>query len=344
MTKAGCCTNLSTKSKVAIVLSAVVVCVGVGVGVYFAASAGGGWPTPDLLGGFKKAAPQGFVNSAGSLAKRSNGCQDPSAAPGCFSVNDLVDRFFSSNGGPTNIWQLVKNVDTKLKEYAGKSATSTCARGNPKSYDLKWPGETVAIRGQCKEGNNNPLPYFRQVAFTNDTFEMYDVGGSYSSGRMSIQASKTKLKPDGTIDSVDIWGSVVHTDYSGSHGIFRVTAYPDTKKFEMTAAGTGLGFCGAHLISDGTNIYLKGSSDMGQSCGAIYALCADATALTSVTVGSCTVSATNFKLPDIGRIGVSNIGTSAYPGGSGNNVKLDGADASVFFGPTECCTPGVVNW
>jgi hypothetical protein len=108
-----------------------------------------------------------------------------------------------------------------------------------------------------------------------------------------------------------------------SYGAIELTADESTRAFEMVVAGTGLGYCGAQLKSDGTSVYFAGSSDMGATCNAAESTCGAASDVTMP--GTCSASTTSFALPSLGRqaIPTCNIGASQYPA-SGNTVDVSG--------------------
>jgi hypothetical protein len=125
--------------------------------------------------------------------------------------------------------------------------------------------------------------------------------------------------------------------------VIELKADPSAKSYEMVVAGTGFGYCGAQLRSDETSVYFTGSSDMGATCNAVDSACGAASDVTMAA--TCGTSTTTFELAPIGReAGCASSsapdGASAYPGGTGNAVVLDGTatDSVGAFGPK---TPSV---
>lgn len=158
--------------------------------------------------------------------------------------------------------------------------------------------------------------------------------------------------------TVHAWSGIGFTnatscgDMSGfddcSYGVIELSADPGSQTFEMSVAGIGFGYCGAQIKSNGSVVYGAGSIDMGTTCDAIGTLCIEASDLS--TAGTCDASVMSFALPALGRVtsmGPNAAGpgnprdagavwaASAYPGGSGDTIVLDGTNTdSLRFGPT----------
>ncbi len=133
-----------------------------------------------------------------------------------------------------------------------------------------------------------------------------------------------------TVEEVNLWYSVGVVNRGGSHGVAQIRALPLQKKFEMVAAGVGIGYCGAHVLAHETNIYVKASSDTGSSCSVTDEICVQASDI-SITA-SCTSQEKAFSLMPIGRLAVGNLPASNYPINPQVNLTMSGAD-DAFFGP-----------
>ena len=118
----------------------------------------------------------------------------------------------------------------------------------------------------------------------------------------------------------------------GSHGVVQIYALPSQGIFELTTAGVGIGFCGAHLRSQDSTLYVIGSAD-GPGCASIDSSCTSTSNIN--TPETCLSPVQTFTLPDLGRQSSSSYcAASAYPG-SGPNVLLTSATADdVYFGPS----------
>jgi hypothetical protein len=118
--------------------------------------------------------------------------------------------------------------------------------------------------------------------------------------------------------------------------VVEILANPVTRVFEMTVAGSGMGFCGAQLKSNGTYMNVTGSVDSGATCDNADSNCVNSATLATVLGTNCTETLVNtFTLPPLGRQNYSTFGASKYPGGTGNYVILTtNTSDSVYFGPT----------
>jgi hypothetical protein len=132
-----------------------------------------------------------------------------------------------------------------------------------------------------------------------------------------------------------------------SYAAMELLANQGTHTFELAVAGIGIGYCGAQLKSDGTNIWAQGSSDMGTVCQMTDTLCVLASDAT--TAGTCAPPLTSFALNPMGResapstasMVVGSWGPSNYP--STPNVLFNGtATDAIHFGPASP-TLGVGN-
>lgn len=134
---------------------------------------------------------------------------------------------------------------------------------------------------------------------------------------------------------------------SGSRGLFHLEANPKAGRFQATAAGIGLGFCGVQFASDGETVLFHGSQDgVDGTCEATDTLCVSGDLETEYTGSECEGIA--FSLPPIGRqacpdfLGDHNISgwdESHFPGGELNLVDIDYDElSSVHFGPDEVAT------
>jgi hypothetical protein len=178
----------------------------------------------------------------------------------------------------------------------------------------------------------------------------------------------TETPQGGTNYSVHLWLGV--GSGNGAYGLGGVTGYDDCSygvlemiantqiiagvssppsNFEFTSAGTGLGYAGIQVISDGAYIYAVGSPDTGGTPAAVENLCLPATSTTTTgtyatptlaagtSINGCTVTptcaaadatagrcipvntTTGFALTPIGRITAPSapngaLADSCYPG------------------------------
>jgi hypothetical protein len=274
-----------------------------------------GLPLPAIEPPVKQAAPHGM-----SLAS--------------FGVDETLEfrnRFFSDEG-PTNVFQILSAVDGRTASIWMRIEQFSCL-DDPDidvPYNLTvWGGDApVQMHAQCAEVLGAG---FVLVWRSNTTVHLYDRGPETAVAAI-VEVNATT----GNATRVEVWYSVGLSNLNGSHAVVHIVADPVTRAFEMAAAGAGIGFCGAQLLSDGTVIRLTGSDDRGTTCAEASSVCVQANSLTNTT--ACTDAA--FTLTPLGRLAYADAngttqGASAYPGGSANSVLLraDGAD-DTLFGPS----------
>ena len=269
---------------------------------------------------------------------------------------DFSQRFFQA--GPTNIFNILRSVDDLIEDISRQASAGAqpCMSQEPVGYDLAVPGEAVTMYAQCFEQQPAAFagdPHLLQWAKVAGSFHVYSASGVGWIAAIATPLARTATDetPTAASDySVRAWFSVGFTNsqlpagalgtgwFNGSYGLVALTANPKEGSFELTAAGVGMGYCGAHFVSDGTSVFGIGSIDMAASCLPPGEICLDASSGSKRE--SCTVSAENFVLTPLGRDSVSvtaatTWAASGYPGSKGNLVRLDGtATDSAHFGPS----------
>jgi len=239
------------------------------------------------------------------------------------------DRFFDSEGGPTNLFDILEGVDQRIQGINSRLSQFGCINSTtPVSYVLNTWSFQETFLAQCSEmweGGNG----FDQFALVDDVFYVYVRGGD------GIVAAKMVLNSTGGAQEVDVWFTVGVINRDGSHGVGQLKALPNDNVFELSVAGSGLGFCGAQLKSADGLVNCTGSSDMGETCMATDSVCTAASNITEYE--TCTGEVNMFTLPALGRqaYGGGQFGASAYPGGLLNVVALSTTSPDdVLFGPS----------
>jgi len=250
------------------------------------------------------------------------------------SSQGIIDRFFNPTGGPTNIFDILHSVDDRIRSINDRiSSFSGCMSNAPTAYSLgtsSW-APSPTFYAQCSEtwGAGSSVPGFDQWGQQGDTTYLYVRGGD------SITAAA--LVGNGTfgnIASVTIWTSVgmgVTDRNNFSHCVVMVYAEPSNTIFEMSVAGSNIGYCGAQLKSDGVTMNVTGSAD---GCAPTDSACTNANSINTPAV--CSTAVNTFSLPALGRKAYSIWPASAYPGGALNTVQLadSGPVDDAFFGPS----------
>ncbi|MBC7658102.1 MAG: hypothetical protein H7249_00185 [Chitinophagaceae bacterium] len=253
-------------------------------------------------------------------------------------VQGIADRFFNADGGPSNIYQLLKNIDgsiDSINNFTGKSEKA-CVTQAPVAYTIHPAGIEVPMFAQCYQilaaGAVSPVAGFNQYGVKDGVTYIYsnNAGNQFAAIVAPITGTTDKY-------TVKAWFTVPPSGAqwdSGSYGLMNLSANSDTKTFEFTAAGLGLGYCGAQLKSDATHIYASTSSDMNTSCSAQANVCVNAADITGAT--DCSDAVKAFDLTPIGRLsstGMTSVhAASLYP--ATPNVMFDGTAAdATHFGP-----------
>jgi hypothetical protein len=266
-------------------------------------------------------------------------------------------RFFAP--GPTDLFGILGAIDQRIAGINSRLASadpSPCLAQPPVAFELTPWGQAVPFYAQCYErvtGPDGVTPAgFVQWAEVAGAFYLYaPVGAGH------VAAIVTPVAGVAGSFTVHAWIGVGYTNVdtlqgtwdSGSYGVIEIQADPGAGILEMTAAGVGLGFCGAQLRSDGTSVFGVGSIDMGASCVAADSLCVAASDLAAPGICADGAPVTALALPPIGRLAAQGspggqiagqmFAESLYPAGGGN-VTLDGsAGDALAIGPA-APTPG----
>jgi len=241
---------------------------------------------------------------------------------------NIKQQFFVA--GPTDVFLVLQHVDGMIDEVnSGSDCDNT-----PVEYTVHAWGHDVTAFAKCSNSFDPSgfVQWNKDDAGATDLFTRGPAG--------SILAHVTPTATDGKYN-VHTWITIAGNNPDpcmphGSYGVIELSADESTGAFEMAVAGDGFGYCGAQLRSDGTNVYVTGSTEVGNmTCNAVDTLCGMASDVS--VAGTCGTSVTTMSLPAAGLAAAPacNHGESAYPGGSGNLVNTDGSagDSIQAFGP-----------
>ncbi len=265
---------------------------------------------------------------------------------------DFKSRFFSA--GPTNIFTILAAIDNRIGGFNTDGGSHACSSQTPVAYTVTPFGQSVTMYGQCAQtglGSYSADPGL--VIFGQDSTKVFYL--YTANGASWTAAIATPITGNDGKYAVHAWIGVGYSNGTSggsnaacskswdncSYGVVEIDANEVTKKFEMAVAGMGIGYCGAQYVSDGTNIYGKGSTDMGTTCSSTDTICVSAS--NASTVATCTDAQKVFSLPAIGRRAaassgltdqsIASWGATAYP--SSANLTIDGtASDALRFGPT----------
>ncbi|MBU6429340.1 MAG: hypothetical protein KGR26_10040 [Cyanobacteria bacterium REEB65] len=267
----------------------------------------------------KAAAPQVFGGTA---------VQSITGASGSLSVTDLSSHFFSGSG-PSEVYTLLGDVDTRIQDINTQSHTSaSCLSQTPVAYTITPWGQSIAMYGQCYSSVSLPSgttaasnPFVQWGSKSGTIYLWAQVGAGDLAAIVTplSTASAGATTASASADyAVHLWTTVgnaganntngttaANWDSVGSYGVMEIQADPQTRALEMVAAGIGMGYCGVHFRSDGHDVYAEGAVDDSMSdaaCDLAEPACVQASSGGSaVSTDSCSVSATDFTLTSIGR-------------------------------------------
>jgi len=297
----------------------VLVLAGAGVGIAFALLTGSSAGLPLVTPPVKAAAPAAFLRSSfGTLS---------------LDYTQIDDRFFPSGGGPTAIFQLLESVDDRLYTINNSTRRNTCLTATPVHYSMSVFTQTVDFYFQCYSMWSDNSGFIMFGVNGNTTY-LYTYGGAGSTAFTIQSLGNDYSKVTGWLAV----GAESGGTCNGSYGAIQIFANndPAQQQFEVSCAGSGMGFCGANVVANKTTLYAIGSADMGSTCVATDTLCANATDL-SVAESDCTILQNDRALPAMGRMANADKGWGAsdYPGGTADQIIMscDSSD-SAHFGPT----------
>lgn len=291
------------------------------------------------------AAPTVFIVSISTQAKGKFATLAKRFSVQSLSGQTVIDRFFNPSGGPSNLFGILKDVDGRVQGInSRRDQFAACMASTPKNYTLETWGLNTTFYAQCSEAWQG-----QQGQTTTAGFDQWGVKGSdfymfESGGETHVAAILYNFNATGGPDLVHVWYSVGCINRNGSHGVVEILARPKQGIFEMTAAGGGLGFCGAQIKSNNSTMNITGSEDSG-TCSSPETICTSAQDITQSA--TCTGEVNHFQLRPIGRMpyditgtgchlqGGCHSGPSKYPPGINGNVYLSGTGLdSTFFGPS----------
>jgi hypothetical protein len=275
------------------------------------------------------------VQEAAGTALATSSLRAPAESSFLIDATSIRSRFFSS--GPTDILNILGGLDGRLAEIEERAADSkrACLDSAPVALDVAVFGGTFSMKVQCYDefGDGSGFMIFGRDGSTWYVFER--VGAVITAGKATdLGGGKAEVEVYGGvgISNGANWDSM---SYAGYH----IKANNSSSTLEMTAAGVGVGYCGVHLKSDGTNLFVYGSPEgAGTACSAIDSACVLTSSLSGS--GSCAaIDQTTFGMTGLGRIAVTGATgqswlSSTYPA-SGANLTINGTSSdSIHFGPT----------
>ena len=295
--------------------------------------------TPMISPSFKIAIPAGLSQPLmnGSLLKH------PGLGSRGLNAIDIKTRFFSA--GKTNLSSILQTLDSRIE--TAHALTGSCTTQTAIPYQISPFGQTVTLYAQCSQSQSPQFtgdPGILMFGTHENLTYLYSASGDQRVAAI-IEPLDSLGAPTHSPGSshdyqIEVWLGIGYGNpaSTGSYGAVHLYVNSFTKAFEMALAGQDFGYCGAQLKSDGTQVYLVGSTDRGTTCAPPEAICVGASDLSAAA--TCGSELQAFELPALGRVSATGangktLGASQYPGGPSNSILLTGQSIdSLGFGPT----------
>ena len=273
----------------------------------------------------------------------------------------IQERFYST--GPTDLLRIVKALDDRVRGLDLDGAAHPCLTATPISVTYVLPaGQTFVVRLQCIQRFGTPGANAGWVGFGVEPTLTADAGAGGSSiaaapsdaahasadggaaptgsdfylieGQEGGNGGAYHIDPSGNIEA---WIAVAEHDVpSNSQVIMHMRTHSATATLELALAGSGVGFCAAHLKTDPGFLFVTGKTNAPpppgteqavgtQYCDAPRSGCFDASDL-ATDLGSDSVSC-------------AGIGPSSFD----IDIALD-ADASADAGSSNVVTSDIYGY
>jgi hypothetical protein len=329
------------------------------------ASTGAGANLPLITPPVRAATPAGLVVDNAKLTPGLTSQSGIGRKLSALGADDIKSRFFTM--GPTSIFSILSEVDSRIAEVNKSTRDESCLTQEPVPYQITPWGQTLTFYAQCAHSYvkdlDNSTQFFQFGQKDGITYLYIFNGAEHVAARLTPPNLATPGAIDGGIVSadssdggvtqlaagsayrVDAWIGVGYNNATScgpktgfddcSYGVIELHTDSVRRGFQLSVAGVGFGYCGAQLASDGTTVFARGSIDMGTTCQPIDSLCVAASDIS--TPATCLGSLSSFSSPALGRQltqGVNMSGPSQYPGGTSNQIVLNGTRTdSLAFGP-----------
>ena len=253
------------------------------------------------------------------------------AKPFTFDLLGTVkDRLFTT--GPTNLLQLVKNVDIRLSgidaQVAGNSTKPACLSETATDYSTvfavpKATGtEGFPLFIQCKETYSGPNSTEQTglvlVGKKDDTWYLLDGNVTTTSGVMGFYKVSGTSDADRVVDGymmlMSSTAATLDDKFDGSTGVMHFYADVAKGTLEFTAGGVGFGFSQIHAKSNATHFYVE--LEVGDSVttpSTLYTGCYTKTDLTETALVSTCMDQTDLTFSLV------TLGTKAFGNTAGNS-------------------------
>lgn len=240
---------------------------------------------PEVYPKLRAATPETLV--AGSAAASSSLSQLGTLRQPLEAGPDLAgaiqDRFYST--GPTDLLRIVKNLDDRVQGLSLDPAAHECLTAAPVTKTYVLPeGQTFEVKLQCLQtfgGSGAPAGWvgFGFAEATASSGETVADAGSDDAGTAAADAAipitgrdfyLIEGQPGGNggayhIDAagnVEAWIAVAEKDIpANSQVLMHLKTVQSDSTLELVLAGSGVGFCAAHLKTNPSLVYAQGKTN-----------------------------------------------------------------------------------
>jgi hypothetical protein len=235
---------------------------------------------PELYPALREATPSALIADA-ELA----GTGDTSGESSTMATS-IRERFYAE--GPTAILRIVQGLDERMGALDTDLHRHDCLTMEPVAVSYALPGEqTLDVKLQCVTepvgtswlafGFAQPLQPASEDEDEASDADVLEPNDFYLvDGRIAGRGGVYHLDRDGNVDA---WIAVADqaTPEDGQVLMHLLTSR-SAGTLELALAGSGVGFCGAHLKADADHVFVTGKPDAAsdaseQSCQALSAGC-----------------------------------------------------------------------
>jgi hypothetical protein len=215
--------------------------------------------------------------------------------PGAIQLATAIqERFYSA--GPTSLLRIVKELDDRVAMLDTNTARHPCLTEEPVASSYALPGgQTFGVKLQCLERSGSTW-----LAFG------FDRAASADAGNVTTDASNDfylvtgqesgmggAYRIEGKTGNVEAWITVADENApTNSQVILHLLTNKQAGTLELSLAGSGVGFCAAHLKTNADYLWVSGKTNGAappgtdvpagtQYCDAVRSGCFAATALAS---------------------------------------------------------------
>jgi hypothetical protein len=210
-------------------------------------------------------------------------------APGPSAINlalAVQERLYSA--GPTEILRLVQDLDLRTSQLDTDTTRHACLTAAPITTEFMLPGGVMfSAKFQCIQQSEG-----KWLAFGFDAAQAADAGSvAIAAGQDFYLADGQEggmgdvYRISGATGDVEAWISVADSRApANSQVLIHLLTHRASSTLELTFAGTGVGFCSAHLNTGSDHLFITAKTNapppagtpmsvIGQWCDAVRSGC-----------------------------------------------------------------------